>query len=655
LIFSDIYLSCVTWLSSRYVADINNANVSISTKYKGLLITRELCKAFIKNSTHINKLHINTESHEFTVSKDDYFDIPCFRGANKSLAYLQEFKCCGHYDKTKIFRIMSESCKNIQTLDVDYFLDNIKSAAADELALLIRNQKSLKSFTLATFYKCLLKIVSALSSQSKYLSHVEFKGIRFEKEMTFDSLVACKNLEVLKFNLCDYVTNHSIDSLSKTKFPKLHTLVFNVLHTLPSLLKDLIRNNHDSIKHLSLDWSLISIEGGYYDYEEESKIIEVIANYCSNIQILCAHLNTSQTVAIFAHCKQLENLTILGREPIVADDLLPDLGFWMPTKLKTLNIQAIWSFSPTSLQQFLEALDLATNFCKNLEVLKFNLCDYVTNHSIDSLSKTKFPKLHTLVFNVLHTLPSLLKDLIRNNHDSIKHLSLDWSLISIEGGYYDYEEESKIIEVIANYCSNIQILCAHLNTSQTVAIFAHCKQLENLTILGREPIVADDLLPDLGFWMPTKLKTLNIQAIWSFSPTSLQQFLDLIRNNHDSIKHLSLDWSLISIEGGYYDYEEESKIIEVIANYCSNIQILCAHLNTSQTVAIFAHCKQLENLTILGREPIVADDLLPDLGFWMPTKLKTLNIQAIWSFSPTSLQQFLEALDLATNFVELVN
>nr|CAG8553175.1 3568_t:CDS:2 [Entrophospora candida]CAG8592655.1 13533_t:CDS:2 [Entrophospora candida] len=397
IIFSNIYLSCVAWLSSRYVANINNANISISTKYKGLLITRELCKAFIKNSTHINKLHINTESHEFTVSSDDYFDIPCFHGANKSLAYLQEFKCCGHYDKTKIFRIMSESCKNIQTLDVDYFLDNRKSAAADELALLIRNQKSLKSFTLATFHKFLLKIVSALSSQSKYLSHVEFKGIRFEKGMTFDSLVACKNLEVLKFNLCDYVTNHSIDSLSKTKFPKLHTLVFNVLHTLPSLLKDLIRNNHDSIKHLSLDWSLISIEDGYYDYEEESKIIEVIAKYCSNIQVLCAHLNTSQTVAIFAHCKQLENITILGREPIVADDLLPDLGFWMPTKLKTLNIQAIWSFSPTSLQQFLEILGLSECYCLNDWHLKI----LMIHSTKSSLKKLKLARLNKITKEAL--------------------------------------------------------------------------------------------------------------------------------------------------------------------------------------------------------------------------------------------------------------
>ncbi|CAH1756273.1 1900_t:CDS:2 [Entrophospora sp. SA101] len=429
LIFSDIYLSCVTWLSSRYVADINNANVSISTKYKGLLITRELCKAFIKNSTHINKLHINTESHEFTVSKDDYFDIPCFRGANKSLAYLQEFKCCGHYDKTKIFRIMSESCKNIQTLDVDYFLDNIKSAAADELALLIRNQKSLKSFTLATFYKCLLKIVSALSSQSKYLSHVEFKGIRFEKEMTFDSLVACKNLEVLKFNLCDYVTNHSIDSLSKTKFPKLHTLVFNVLHTLPSLLKDLIRNNHDSIKHLSLDWSLISIEGGYYDYEEESKIIEVIANYCSNIQILCAHLNTSQTVAIFAHCKQLENLTILGREPIVADDLLPDLGFWMPTKLKTLNIQAIWSFSPTSLQQFLDYEDMDYSLLKNINPTT-TIQGYIIIYHDQKTEETKIKgyfynlpndlNIKNYHFYLLNKDNSLEYDLTRNFVDGLK-------------------------------------------------------------------------------------------------------------------------------------------------------------------------------------------------------------------------------------------
>ncbi|CAG8579116.1 14617_t:CDS:1 [Acaulospora colombiana] len=338
--YTDFYYSSRAWLEEILGQQKN-------LDFAGFLVTKELFKFFMNQCQTILSLEINTE-HLYPPDDADYVSIPCFPGAPKCLSQLQDFVCCGNYNKKGIFKEMTQSCRNIRTLSVDYFLDEFKTAAPSELARLIKNQHALVEFKLIVCYRFLSKIIPALESQKKTLTNVEFRGIRFENGVTFEALVACTSLESLTFFNCDNVTDQASDPLSTAFFPKLRKIVFNVLHTPPKALAALICNNSVTLQDLSLEWPPLN------DSQSDPQIIEKIIEQCPNIIKFEAHLKTSQLLSLLGKCSLLEDLTVRGREPLFADGFLPQLGQMAPPKLRVLNICAIWSFSPESLQQFLD-------------------------------------------------------------------------------------------------------------------------------------------------------------------------------------------------------------------------------------------------------------------------------------------------------------
>ncbi|CAG8480087.1 3420_t:CDS:1 [Acaulospora morrowiae] len=341
---------------------------------KAFLVVEKLLRLFMERCPTILSMNINTEGL-YPPENTDCVSIPCFPGADKCLKQLQEFMFCGNYQKKKIFTTMSRSCRNIRKLTVDYFLDDINTAAPCELARLIENQHALIEFKLILYSRFLKKIVPALKSQAKTLINVEFRGIRFDNEITFEPLVACTNLESITFYNCDNVTNESLDPLSTGYFPKLRKIVFIILHTPPKALAAFVCNNSATLKDLSLEWPPLG------DSQNDPQIIEEIIEHCPNIIKFEAHLKTSQLFSLLSAFSRLENLTVRGREPLFADGFLPQLGQVVPPKLRVLNICAIWSFNPESLKQFLD------HCVAPLEYIGIRECYAITDEHLDILAE----------------------------------------------------------------------------------------------------------------------------------------------------------------------------------------------------------------------------------------------------------------------------
>jgi hypothetical protein len=340
--YVDFYESSSVWLQSITKEEINNNDLRI------FIITKELCKLFINKCSKILHLNINLESLHLPDNFADYVAIPCFPNSENSLSQLQEFICCGIYDKKKIFMALSKYSKNITRLNIDYYLDDTVTSAPTSLAQLIKSQRSLQYFKIDTYYRSLSKIIPALESQHKTLKEIKFRGIDFEEGVTFAPLVPCKNLESLIFMTCDNVKNEATKPLESAHFPKLKNLVFHVEHSRPPLaLSSLIINNCNTLQEISLGLPPI-------DSQDDPRIIETIIEYCKNLTTFESHLQIHQLKSLLISCNKLEKLVARGREPLRADEFLPSIGKIIPNRLKILVIHAIWSFNPNTLKEFLD-------------------------------------------------------------------------------------------------------------------------------------------------------------------------------------------------------------------------------------------------------------------------------------------------------------
>ncbi|CAG8645701.1 5587_t:CDS:1 [Gigaspora margarita] len=366
--YVNLYDSTLVWLLQNFGQESKNDSL-------GFIVTRELCKLIMIRCKTLLTLSISTEGIISFIDENDYVSIPCFPGASNCLSLLQEFKCCGAFDKKVIFKTMAKLCRNIRYLNIDYYLDDRRTAAPLELVKLIKSQQALIEFKLAIFDR-VSDIVSALKSQEKSLTDVEFRGIEFEDDVTFESLVNCINLKSFSLLSCDNVTNKTLEPLATATFPNLKTFIFKILPKPPIAVSSFIRSNCISLQELILDWQQFT------DPVDDPEIIETIIEHCPNITTFDAHLKIPQQLIPFLRaCTELRNLTVHGKERVVADELLPQLGPLIPAKLYKLNICAIWTFTPSALQEFLDTC------IAPLEFIGIRECYDITDEHLDILSQ----------------------------------------------------------------------------------------------------------------------------------------------------------------------------------------------------------------------------------------------------------------------------
>ncbi|RIA92304.1 hypothetical protein C1645_765502 [Glomus cerebriforme] len=421
--YVDFYESASEWLKST-TNNTNNENEEVNNKdsSKIFIITRELCKLFMNKCSKITYLNINLESFQLPDKFEDCVLIPCFPNAENSLSQLQEFICCGNYDKKKIFMALSKYCKNLTRLNIDYYLDDTITSAPMNLAQLIKSQRTLQKFKIETYYRSLSKIIPALESQYKTLREVTFRGIDFEEGVTFAPLVPCKNLETLEFMTCDNVKNEATRPLESAHFPRLKKLVFHVEHNRPPLaLSSLITNNSDTLQEISLGLPPI------YDSQDDPKIIETIIERCKNLIKFDSHLQIHQLKSLLISCNRLEKLVARGREPLRVDEFLPDIGKIIPCSLRILIIHAIWSFTPNTLKEFLD-------YCiAPLEILGFPDCyaindDHLFNFSEYAREKGSLKRLN-------------IKSASRITRNAFETAKSDIETIEHNAGYCDEEDD----------------------------------------------------------------------------------------------------------------------------------------------------------------------------------------------------------------------
>ncbi|CAG8441181.1 6626_t:CDS:1 [Funneliformis mosseae] len=279
-------------------------------EYRKLLLTRELCKMFIKKSPLITTLTLSYYvpfSDKSFKPPEDYFLINKFPGANISLKNLKRFKCSLLIDQWKeISKDLTRICgKNggLESLELKCIgepsVEWVDDKSFINVCELIKQQKSLQHVKLNCCgkYCNMAKVVSTLSTHTDHIKSLEFIHLKFNSHShgistTFTNcsdsplhfISECKGLNSLIFKDCDELDYKVFAAKNVPWFDHLTKLVFEDTSISPFDISRIISSCHKlhelscdlgedfgylpefalnlplSLKHLSIDAIEIDVE-----------------------------------------------------------------------------------------------------------------------------------------------------------------------------------------------------------------------------------------------------------------------------------------------------------------------------------------------------------------------------------------------------------
>ncbi|CAG8491480.1 6855_t:CDS:2 [Acaulospora colombiana] len=343
---------------------------SYMTHPRERLVTEMLCRLLMRRCSTLRQLSIDRtnstrpeNANEFRCSSlrshlserfpnhrlipEQYLMLPVYPGAISCLSSLSELICTTRQSKRKLFDLLADVSNQLTRISVtmDYSSnggrprkDDLESEdEARSLAALINFQQSLEQFELHGCEVGSSIIINSLRSQTNSLKVIAFNDIRFWGWESLDFLGECRNLEKLIFKSCNGLTNELLDSMMNVKYENLNTLIMENSPAPVHILESLIFGSH----------------------VESTDIFE---------------LHT-----LFTLCTNIQSFTLYGsRSPeINATDFFVRLSKQELPNLQSLSLHTAWSYTPSSLDQFLisskpplKYLEIRNSRCFNDEHLK---------------------------------------------------------------------------------------------------------------------------------------------------------------------------------------------------------------------------------------------------------------------------------------------
>ncbi|CAG8447986.1 uncharacterized protein OCT59_019473 [Rhizophagus irregularis] len=241
---------------------------SKTREFKKLLLTRELCKMFMKSSTLIMNLTLSyyVPFVDMSFTPKDFFLINKLPGAEKSLKNLKKFKCSLLIDQWKeITKDLTKICGTNGSLEIlelkcigEPSVEWIDDKSFINICELIKRQKSLKHIKLNCCgkYCNISKAISSLSSQIDNIKSLEFVHLKFNSNndnFPLNFISKCKKLNTLIFKDCDELLDYNIFTIKDTPwFNHLTKLVFEDTSISPFNITKII-SFCNKLKELSCD------------------------------------------------------------------------------------------------------------------------------------------------------------------------------------------------------------------------------------------------------------------------------------------------------------------------------------------------------------------------------------------------------------------
>ncbi|CAG8466950.1 7190_t:CDS:2 [Funneliformis caledonium] len=341
-----------------------NTNLDISTKYNCQIIltiscniSQSLFKMFLRNNVQINLMNI--KSFEF------YPDLPFLSNLHNSFSNLKSFQFNADLQPLNTFSNTYSFLKSLPRScnDISHLLLNVhfkKKDDKEELFINIINaQNNIKKFIINPHGIIPRSILNSIIHQTS-LVLVHFKETKFINSFPFELLLNCDNLKFLLTENCHEYYNRENSQIDTEVKPcsislkdikcKVDTLYINNNNFLPLTISRLIQLSGTNLTTLWLDRTKFS-----------SYIItsEPLSIHCPNISHL---ILTLDTISLYQTKNSLSilisnlNLEYFGiRNFGWTNELIADLGNYLPSSLKYLEISSFFDF---------EALYMLLKRCK---------------------------------------------------------------------------------------------------------------------------------------------------------------------------------------------------------------------------------------------------------------------------------------------------
>lgn len=241
-------------------------------------------------------------------------------------------------------------------------------------ARFIELQRDLKHFTLRESHYP-KAIGAALIRQRSSLRHIEFIDTIFDKWCPLDWLPYCRQLEALTFVDSEMLISKILTPLRLSPLRHLKSLTFKEDPVPTDTLETLIRSSNINLQEIVFGWPEDCKQDGY------SYILNSISKFCPNLTKLGATIGRSEISGLFLvlnNCRHLQCLEIYGNGCLLdVNDILPELGKFLPSTLGELDIGARWRFRSDVLARFFEN-------SKHVPLYRFviKICDFINEEHL---------------------------------------------------------------------------------------------------------------------------------------------------------------------------------------------------------------------------------------------------------------------------------
>ncbi|CAI2176366.1 19832_t:CDS:1 [Funneliformis geosporum] len=379
---------------------------------RSLILVGELSLFFIRKCPSIDMISYDTEEINFYAQDLYLSSLNSMSEAYQLFKRVKKLTFGGKYEKGTLMNNMSRFCKNLRTLELNFYEFDMYDLDGDQkepnkMSTLLSMQKALNNLTIRGPFRYLSNFLTPLKSQARTLSHIGFERVRFNNSLPLESVTTCINLETLIFEDCVNLNDKTLAPLALASFHRLKKLVFkNAQQLYLDNLARLIKNTQGSLQEIRFrrrefkNMVVVNVP------DIPVKLIEVISLCCPNLIIFEGHVEKES----MPHFLKIYASTFLEKLFISVEYkngkfFRSQVAFQLPDTLRHLSISTMDYFSAKDLEQFLtlcsapleslqfpqssfindEYLDLIIEFAKKVLTLKlvtFSKISFITEKGI---------------------------------------------------------------------------------------------------------------------------------------------------------------------------------------------------------------------------------------------------------------------------------
>ncbi|CAG8790029.1 12026_t:CDS:1, partial [Dentiscutata erythropus] len=365
-----------------------------------------------------------------TLYETQFVNFFNFSGAEMCLSAIQTFHCnvsdAGAMELSNILQSALMVAKNVQKLkicliNIDICIDSI----VRNMACFIKNQQNLKVVSIESFERDFRKLWKSISLHFNTLIDIRLVSIKFNERKPFQlqELALIPNLEVIKVYNCENLEFSSFQKIVPIAFQKIHRFKVENCRKFPvNFIKIVLSRSNKTMRDV-----------GFRGLDTNVEILKLCIKYCTKITRIDTTVKRSQfpvLIELLEVCKDLREIyiddmiyideytaLISNKHNISFEDgneIIKRLGKALPRKVQSFIFNLDWSFTPQSLESFLESCAV-----KELRTLSFPLYKSFSSKHLNAVLKYCSGTLKNLHLNTNKHIPDRDLEKARDNVEYI--------------------------------------------------------------------------------------------------------------------------------------------------------------------------------------------------------------------------------------------